>query len=146
MNGEAAGWLEDRVHVFPLRVYYEDTDALGYVYYATYLNYVERARTELLRTLGIEQTRLRAETGAVFVVRRAEIDYRKPARLDDRLEVRSRLTRLAAAFIEAEQTVARAGEPLAEIRVTIACVGPGGKPVRLPSPVRDALSPLVQPS
>ncbi len=140
MTDDACGRLEGARHVFPLRVYYEDTDALGFVYYANYLKYAERARTELLRLLGIDQTRLGKEHGAAFVVRRAALDYRHPARLDDRLEVVSRITKLAGASLEAHQTVRRGGEALVEVRVTIACISRDGRPLRLPGAVRDALA------
>ena len=125
---------------FPVRVYYEDTDAGGIVYHANYLRFAERARTETLRRLGIEQARLRAEHDVVFVVRRCTIDFRAPARLDDALEVRTRMTGWRGAAIEAEQTVHRQGEEgaLVSLYLTIACVNGQGRPVRVPSPVREA--------
>ncbi len=125
---------------FPVRVYYEDTDAGGIVYHANYLRFAERARTETLRRLGIEQARLRAEHDVVFVVRRCTIDFRAPARLDDALEVRTRMTGWRGAAIEAEQTVHRQGEEgaLVSLDLTIACVNGQGRPVRVPSPVREA--------
>ncbi len=125
---------------FPVRVYYEDTDAGGIVYHANYLRFAERARTETLRRLGIEQARLRADHDVVFVVRRCTIDFRAPARLDDALEVRTRMTGWRGAAIEAEQTVHRQGEEraLVSLDLTIACVNGEGRPVRVPSPVREA--------
>ncbi len=125
---------------FPVRVYYEDTDAGGIVYHANYLRFAERARTETLRRLGIEQARLRAEHDVVFVVRRCTIDFRAPARLDDALEARTRMTGWRGAAIEAEQTVHRQGEEgaLVSLDLTIACVNGQGRPVRVPSPVREA--------
>ena len=125
---------------FPVRVYYEDTDAGGIVYHANYLRFAERARTETLRRLGIEQASLRAEHDVVFVVRRCTIDFRAPARLDDALEVRTRMTGWRGAAIEAEQTVHRQGEEgaLVSLDLTIACVNGQGRQVRVPSPVREA--------
>ena len=92
-----SGQMRGSVHFFPLRVYYEDTDAGGIVYYANYLKFAERGRTEFLRTLGIEQQRVRAETGLMFVMHEGEIKYKKPARLDDILVVETVLSELGAA-------------------------------------------------
>ena len=139
-SSAAAGPLAGGEFRFPVRVYYEDTDAGGIVYHANYLRFAERARTETLRRLGIEQARLRAEHDVVFIVRRCTIEFRAPARLDDALEVRTRMTGWRGAAIEAEQTVHRQGEEgaLVALDLTIACVNGKGRPVRVPSPVRDA--------
>ena len=125
---------------FPVRVYYEDTDAGGIVYHANYLRFAERARTETLRCLGIDQSRLRDEHNVIFIVRRYTIDYRAPARLDDALEVRTRMTGWRGAAIEAEQSVHRRGEDgaLVALDLTIACVNGKGRPVRIPGTVREA--------
>lgn len=125
---------------YPVRVFYEDTDSGGIVYHANYLRFAERARTETLRRLGIDQSRLRAEHDVMFIVRRCTIDFRAPAHLDDALEVRTRMTGWRGAAIEAEQTVHRQGEdgPLVALDLTIACVNGKGRPVRVPSPVRAA--------
>ncbi len=85
-----SGTVQDDAHQFPLRVYYEDTDAAGIVYYANYLQFAERARTEMLRLLGFEHDELRRATGVVFAVRRCSADYLAPARLDDELRRRDR--------------------------------------------------------
>jgi acyl-CoA thioester hydrolase len=124
----------------PVRVYYEDTDAGGIVYHANYLRFAERARTETLRRLGIDQSRLREENDVMFIVRRCTIDFRSPARLDDALEIRTRMTGWRGAAIEAEQTVHRQGEEgtLVALELTIACVNGKGRLVRVPNPVRDA--------
>ncbi len=111
---------------YPVRVYYEDTDAGGVVYYANYLKFMERARTEWLRSLGVEQDALRRETGAAFVVRRVAVDYHRPARLDDALWVTAAITGERRASLEFEQAVCRGPEAAPEVlcrgRVTIACV------------------------
>jgi acyl-CoA thioester hydrolase len=127
-------------HVFPVRVYYEDTDAAGIVYYANYLKFAERARTEMLRDAGIHQRVLAEESGVAFAVRSCTADYLAPARLDDLLEVRTRITSLHGATIEAEQVVMRDGQDIARLTLTLACIGPGGKPRRVPAAVVDALS------
>lgn len=136
----AVGPLAGGEFRFPVRVFYEDTDAGGIVYHANYLRFAERARTETLRRLGIEQSRLRDEHDVVFIVRRCSIDYRAPARLDDALEVRTRMTGWRGASIEAEQSVHRRGEDeaLVALDLVIACVNGRGRPVRVPAPVRDA--------
>src|SRR5580704_19496866 len=101
------GVVAGGAYFFPVRVYYEDTDAAGLVYYANYLKYAERARTELLRVAGFEQERMRQETGLVFVVRHCTADYRAAARLDDDLVVETRVTGAGAATLELAQEIRR---------------------------------------
>jgi acyl-CoA thioester hydrolase len=127
-------------HIFRVRVYYEDTDTAGIVYYANYLKFAERARTEMLRDAGIEQRVLAEETGVAFAVRRCTADYLAPARLDDLLDVRTRVTSLRGATIEAEQIVVRDGQELVRLAITLACIGRDGRPKRVPDAVVQALS------
>lgn len=127
------------VHVFPVRVYYEDTDAAGIVYYANYLKFAERARTEMLRAHGIGNRALHESEGLAFAVRRLAADYLAPARLDDLLEIHTRITRLGGASIEAEQDVVCEGREIARLTLTLACVARSGRPARLPDAVRAAL-------
>ena len=124
------------MHRFPIRVYYEDTDMAGIVYYANYLRYIERARSDWVREIGIDQLAMKAE-GVVFAVRRVEADYIQPARFDDRLEVETKLSKLTPARMIMSQTVRRGEEALFAAEVTIACIGVGGKPVRLPAELRS---------
>ena len=133
------GIVADGAHLFPVRVYYEDTDAGGLVYYASYLKFAERARTEMLRRLGIEHRRLRDEAGLGFVVRRCTADYLLPARLDDDLTVATRLRALGAASLDLDQEVRRADETLVRLTLQIAAIGGNGRPRRLPSGIRAAL-------
>ena len=137
------GRFEGGEHVYPLRVYYEDTDASGIVYYANYLKFAERARTELMRGAGITHVTLLGDHDAAFVVRRCVLDYRRPARLDDEIEVRTSIGTVAGAHIEAEQRVMREDALLASIGLKLGCVGRNGRAVRLPPPLRHALSELV---
>lgn len=127
-------------HRFPFRVYYEDTDAAGIVYYANYLKFAERARTEMLRELGVGQRALHEASGVAFAVRRCNVDYMAPARLDDALEVRTRITNLRGAAIEAEQIVARDNDQLVRLNVMLVCIGPGGNATRIPKPVLQAFA------
>ncbi len=110
--------------VWPVRVYWEDTDAGagGVVYYANYLRFLERARSEWLRSRGFEQDCLRAEAGLIFVVRRVEIDYLAPARFNDQLDVQCSLAELRRASLVVAQAIERAGEVLARASVNLACV------------------------
>ena len=137
------GRFEGGEHVYPLRVYHEDTDAGGIVYYANYLKFAERARTEMMRGAGITHVTLLGDHDAAFVVRRCVVDYRQPARLDDEIEVRTNIGTVAGAHIEAGQRVVRNGALLANIDLKLGCVGRNGRAVRLPVPLRDALSELV---
>lgn len=128
---------------FPLRVYYEDTDAGGIVYYANYLKFIERGRTEALLSLGLSQTSLRERHGVLFVVREVHARYLGSARLEDQLVVTTRLGPVAGARLEMEQAVLRDGEPLFKCRVGLTCVGPTGRPVRVPAEVVAALGALT---
>jgi len=138
-----SGVMRGRVHVFPVRVYYEDTDAGGVVYYANYLKFAERGRTELLRTLEIEQQRLRAETGMLFVVHQGEIKYRSPARLDDALTVETALMELGAASVTMRQEIRRGNDDIASLTAQVACVSSDGKPMRMPAELRRTLEQYV---
>lgn len=127
-------------HRFDIRVYYEDTDLAGVVYYANYLRFIERARTELLRELGVDQVALRQAEGVVFMVRRCEIRYRAPARFDDLVTVETRIRKLGRVSLDLDQMVLRNSEPLAEAVVNIAMVGPDGRPARPSEALRSLLA------
>jgi len=135
-----SGRLEEGRHVLPLRVYYEDTDAAGIVYYANWLRFLERGRTEMLRLLGQEHSALRAERGVNWVVRRCAIDYLKPARLDEAIEVVTGCGEMRGASLDMLQEARRDGEILVRAELTVACMGEAGRPVRLPPSVREALA------
>lgn len=122
-------------HVFPVRVYYEDTDFGGIVYYANYLKFIERARSEWVREWGIDQVAMK-EDGLVFAVRRVEADYLRPALFDDELEVVSRLEAVTGARMVFWQEVQRAGEVIFTARVVVVCVTLAGAPARLPAGIR----------
>ena len=126
-------------HRLPIRVYYEDTDLAGIVYYANYLKFIERARTEWVRELGLDQGRLKAEQGIVFAVRRVEADYIRPAVFDDELLVQTSVDSLTAARLVLKQDVMRDGDVLFASIVTLVALGPDGRPVRLPDVLRRTL-------
>ena len=126
---------------WPVRVYWEDTDAGGVVYYANYLKFLERARSEWLRSFGFEQDVLRDEAGVVFVVRRVEIDYLAPARFNDQLDVAVRLHETGRASFVVRQELMRGATRLAKAVVTLACVDATQfKPVKIPAPILQALA------
>lgn len=128
---------------WPLRVYYEDTDASGVAYHASYLRWFERARTEWLRSLGHDQRDLAARLGVVFTVASLEVVYRRPARLDDALEVILRLSAIRSASLQFEQTLVRAGDPerLATARVKVGCVDAATfRPTAVPEALRAAIT------
>ena len=122
-----------------LRVYYEDTDAAGIVYYANYLKFIERARTEALLAAGLSQTAIRERHGVVFAVRELAISYLAPARLEDQLVVTTRAGPVTGARLEMAQEVWRDAIRLVSARVGLACLGAGGRPARVPAEVRQAL-------
>ena len=120
-------------HKLPVRVYYEDTDMGGIVYYANYLKYIERARSELVEDLGLDQRRMKDEDGIVFVVRRVEADYLGSARLDDRLEVRTTHWAEGRAKWFFDQKVYRGDDLLFQAKVLAVCMTVAGRPTRLPA-------------
>ena len=127
-------------HLFSCRVYYEDTDLAGIVYYANYLRFIERARTEWVRGLGIDQARLKAERGLVFAVRRVEADYLVPARFDDLLEVETRIEEIGGARLTLSQRVRRGEDSCFSARVELVALSDAGRPLRLPPELRAALA------
>lgn len=127
-------------HRYGLRVYYEDTDLAGIVYYANYLKFIERARTEWVAGLGVDQMALRDRQGLVFAVRRIEADYLRPARFADDLVVETALQALGGARIVLEQVVLRGGERIFAAVVTLVCLTGDGHAARLPAEVRARLT------
>jgi acyl-CoA thioester hydrolase len=127
-------------HTFPLRVYYEDTDLAGIVYYANYLKFIERARSEWVRGLGIDQALLRAKQGIVFAVRRVESDYLRPAVFDDVLSVQTVLADHSGARLVLDQAVLRGEQTLFTARVTLVCLTAAGTATRFPTALRTALT------
>jgi acyl-CoA thioester hydrolase len=127
--------------IHPLRIYWEDTDAGGVVFYANYLKFFERARTEWLRSLGFHQERMRTEGGAMFVVADTRVRYLSPARLDDLLEVSVRVVESGRASLRLAQEARRGGQTLAEGEIRIGCVDTGTfKPRRIPNDILDAIA------
>ncbi|MCX7897100.1 MAG: tol-pal system-associated acyl-CoA thioesterase [Rhodocyclaceae bacterium] len=125
----------------PLRVYYEDTDAGGVVYYANYLKFLERGRTELLRTLGFEQWRLLQEAGVAFAVRELAVDYLRPARLDDWLVVETAIAGISRVQVTFAQRIVRADELLLTARVRIASLDTRrNRPTKMPLDLFECLS------
>ena len=139
----ASGVVADGVHRFPIRVYYEDTDAGGIVYHANYLRFAERARSECLRLIGWQHDRMLAETGLGWVVRRAAIDFRLPARLDDSLVIETRVVELKGARMVARQTILREADLLVGVDIELVLLSPSGRPGRIPAPLADAIRPFL---
>ena len=128
-----------------MRVYYEDTDAGGIVYYANYLKFFERARTEWLRILGVNQDKLALEEGLIFVVRRAHIDFVRPARLDDTLEITVEPLKLARVYVELAQEARNDGEVLAKAGIQVACLKKQDfKPALMPVSLAQAITECMQ--
>ena len=139
-----SGCFDGPTHYFPCRVYYEDTDAGGIVYHANYLRFAERARTEMMRALGVEHTAVAAADGVLFTVRRCAIDYLMPAVLDDALVVASRVTAQRGASLDLEQRVCRGASELASLELKLACIDArphaSRRAVRLPAQVRASIA------
>lgn len=133
-----SGIIREGEHILPLRIYYEDTDAGGVVYHANYLKYMERGRSDMLRLLGLDQEKMlkfREADDIKFVIIRTEVDYVKPARLNDEITVRSRISGLGRASLVMEQEICRSGDILARGVIRVAALGEQGKPVRLPKKI-----------
>lgn len=126
-------------HRFPIRIYYEDTDLAGVVYYANYLRFAERGRSEWLRDLGIDQMAIRDASGIVFAVRRVEADYLRPARFGDLLSIETDLAEMRRARIVFDQRLMRGGETLFTARIIVVCMSLAGGAARIPDSVRAAL-------
>jgi acyl-CoA thioester hydrolase len=126
-------------HSIPVRVYYEDTDLAGIVYYANYLKFIERGRSEWVRDCGVDQGALKADQGIVFAVRKVDADYLKPAKFDDLLRVSTDLVALGGASITLRQEVWRGEERLFTAHVVLVCLHETGKPARLSPHIRAAL-------
>ena len=134
----------DGVHVFVVRVYFEDTDATGIVYNANYLKFAERARAEMLREFGLEHSRMIGEEGRTFAVRRCVAEFTKPARLDDLLEVNTRLMAVSGASFDLTQDVKRQGVTLVALRFGLVCMTVSGRATRIPPTLRIALTNCCQ--
>ncbi len=128
------------MHSFTCRVYYEDTDMAGIVYYANYLKFIERARSEWVRSLGVDQGKLKEEDGIVFAVRRVEADYLRSAVFDDELTITTEMKSLSPARIILEQVVRRDSDVVFQADVTLVAMTENGKPTRLPSVFRQFLA------
>ncbi|AKS45269.1 acyl-CoA thioester hydrolase [Octadecabacter temperatus] len=126
-------------HRFPVRVYYEDTDFGGIVYYANYLKFIERGRSEWVREMGIDQVAMKRDEGVVFAVRRVEADYHAPARYDDELIVTTDVEAVTGARLIVRQVVERDGVALFSALVTIVAINEAGAPARLPAAFRRNL-------
>ncbi len=147
MNRHPPVTVRDGVHTYGLRVYYEDTDAGGVVYHANYLRFAERARTEAMRDIGAPHAEMASQTGLIFMVRRVELDYLAPARIDDSLIVETRGRSMRAASVVIDQTIRRAESPervLVSLRIELACVGlADGRARKVPTRWREALAGLM---
>ena len=136
----SAGVIRDGEHLLPVRVYYEDTDFTGVVYHANYLRYFERGRSDCLRLMGVSHTELRARAEPIaFVVRRMELDFVKPARIDDSLLVRTAYEALKGPRIFVRQRIERDSEVLASALVQVVCIRLDGRAAKLPADVARAL-------
>ena len=131
--------MAESVHELSVRIYYEDTDLAGIVYYANYLKFIERGRSEWVRAAGIDQMALK-DRGVIFAVRHIVADYLQPAHFGEDLVVTTRLVHLGGARISLGQAVLRGCQALFQAEVTLVCVGRDGRPMRVPREISDALA------
>jgi len=136
----ARGWLEHKTYVFPIRVYYEDTDFSGIVYHANYLRFMERGRSEFLRDCGLgHRTILDAPESLVWAVRRMTIDFLHPARVEDALTIRTNVVELTGARMHLHQSVVKDADILVKAAVEVCTITLEGRPRRIPDPMRKQL-------
>jgi len=139
----SSGWLEGREHVLPVRIYYEDTDFTGVVYHANYLRYFERGRSDFLRLAGVSHNGLlQLPDPAAFTVTHIAVDFRRAARIDDALLVRTTYDAVKGPRLFISQRILRGDELIAEAKVEAACIGMDGRPRRPPPGLVDAIQPL----
>lgn len=144
MSEPTMGRFDGKMHILPVRVYYEDTDVSGIVYHANYLRFLERGRSEALRLAGVHHmVMMSGEEPVAWTIRRIEIDYARPAKLDDALEVHTRYRVLAGARLNGEQWVKRNGETLISARIEAALITMSGRPRRIPEEVRAKIQPYL---
>ncbi len=130
----------NKIFEFITRVYYADTDAGGVVYHSKYLDFCEKARTELLREKGIIQTKLKLDLGITFVVKFLKIDYKKPAKLDDLLTIKTQIVENSGLIIKMNQNIFNENEEnIAQIQVELVCLNKDFKPIRIPKNICEAL-------
>jgi acyl-CoA thioester hydrolase len=148
MNSEpSAGWLEGREHVLPVRIYYEDTDFTGVVYHANYLRYFERGRSDFFRLVGISHTDFLAlPEPTAFSIVRIEVDFKRAARIDDALTVRTTYDSVTGARLNVTQRILRGEELIARAVVQAVCIDLNGRARRPPREMIEALSPLFEPA
>jgi acyl-CoA thioester hydrolase len=133
------GTLNGDTHILPLRVYYEDTDFSGIVYHANYLRFFERGRTEFIRALGVDQLALHRDEGIAFAVRSINVDYLRPALMDDLIEVETKASVVRGPSLQLGQTIRREGHILTTAQVLVVCIK-AGRPQRLPETLRAVLA------
>ena len=138
------GHFEGKVHVLPLRVYYEDTDLSGMVYHANYLRYMERGRTEFFRLAGVtEMADLESAEPTAWAIRNVEVAFHRPGRVDDTLHVRTVLTAITGARLSANQSIYANDVLLSDGRIEACIITLTGKPRRIPQKIRDLLMPFL---
>jgi acyl-CoA thioester hydrolase len=143
----SSGRIEGRAHLLPVRIYYEDTDFSGLVYHANYLRYFERGRSDFLRVAGVNHADLlAAEKPTAFAVRRIELDFLAPARIDDALIVRTSFNLIKGARFFAAQSLERGGEVLVRAAVEACAIGLDGRPKKPPALLAQRLKPFLEPS
>lgn len=134
---------EGKTFIWPVRIYYEDTDLSGIVYHANYLRYMERARTEFFRSIGLSAAYLEDEDPSAWALRKVAVDYIRPARFNDLVEVRTQVVSLTGVRLEADQAIWRGDEQLTQGWVQACIISLSGKPKRIPAGIRDKIMPFL---
>jgi acyl-CoA thioester hydrolase len=135
--------VEGKTFIWPVRIYYEDTDLSGIVYHANYLRYMERARTEFFRSIDLKASYLDADDPAAWALRKAEVEFLRPAKMDDIIEVRTRVVNLTGVRLDADQSIWRGSEQLTQGLVQACIISLSGKPKRIPPEIRDKILPFL---
>ncbi len=144
-HNNTLGWFEGPQHVFPLHIFFEDTDFSGLVYHANYLRYFERGRSSFLNLIGIRHSDLWDNQKLAFTIRKFEIEYKAPARIDDQLIIRTVYDQITGARLLISQSCYRDCELIASAKCEAACISQNGKPVRVPQEIRKAIDQKIKP-
>lgn len=142
-KNDILGWFEGRVHFYPINVFYEDTDFSGLVYHANYLKYFERGRSSFLKLIGVSHSDLWQDRQIAFTIRKFEIEYKAPAKIDDQLLIKTTYDKMTGARLFITQQCLKSDKLIAQAKCEAACISSRGIPTRLPSEVRQFIEPFT---
>lgn len=142
-KNDIIGWFEGRVHFYPINVFYEDTDFSGLVYHANYLKYFERGRSSFLKLIGVSHSDLWKDRQIAFTIRKFEIEYKSPAKIDDQLLIKTTYNKMTGARLFITQECLKSDTVISQAECEAACISAHGRPSRLPSDIKNIIAPFT---